>query len=78
MPYPNGIPMPAQTIIFLTQDQPSIKYLSPDPGNVSYLPDKNSVILPMNPNEEIFKTLKQKFPQGRVEDLGNFKAFVIK
>ena len=78
VPYPNGIPMPAQTIIFLTQDQPSIKYLSPDPGNVSYLPDKNSVILPMNPNEEIFKTLKQKFPQGRVEDLGNFKAFVIK
>ena len=76
VPYPNGIPMPAQTIIFLTQGKSEIKYLVPASGS-SFSPKTPAVILPMRYEQEIFDELKIIYPNGRAEKINDFAVFKI-
>lgn len=79
VPFPNGIPMPAQTPMFIE----STKYGEPD--SVYLLPEnlnsikiyKNTVIVPMKDDENLFNELKQKFPQGIIKKVNGFSTYEI-
>ena len=90
VPYPDGIPMPAQTIMFLTgAKNPDVKitYLKTD----DLLKEENCVceqiaadsltgsivVLPMADDAKIFNHLKDEIPGGRVENQGEFSVFKI-
>ncbi len=77
VPYPKGIPMPAQTIIFLTRGKSEIKYLVPAAGSSSS-PKTPAVILPMKYERKIFDELKIIYPKGQVEKINDFTVFKIK
>lgn len=79
VPIPDGLPMPAQTPIFIE----SMKYGQPDsiyilPGNLSSIKIyKNTVIVPMKDDENMFNELKQKFPQGIIKKVNGFSVYEI-
>jgi len=79
VPFPNGIPMPAQTIMFIE----STKYGRPDsiyllPENLSSIKIyKNTVIVPMKDDENLFNELRQKFPQGIIKKVNGFSVYEI-
>jgi len=81
VPYPGGIPMPSQTIMFLTrinQPETSVTYFKRD--ETSKLPDClncSIVILPMKYDQNLFNQLKQKYPGGKIEALGEFSVLKI-
>jgi len=70
VPRPNGIPMPAQTIMFIE----NMKYGSPQstyllPENLSQIKiEREVVILPMNPDNGLFEKLSQMFPEGEKKE----------
>ncbi|HRY52621.1 MAG TPA: glycosyltransferase family 39 protein [Candidatus Portnoybacteria bacterium] len=82
VPYPDGLPMPVQTILFFNHDTPNLFY---------YIKDTNSkkssyktlrvqgplVIMPLKPDEQIFKDLSRLIPDGFVEKINNFEAFKV-
>jgi len=82
VPYPDGLPMPAQTIIFLNRQTPNIKYFIEDPGSLM-TPDKfiktksSAVILPMKPDDRLLEQLKKILPSGRIEKINDFEVFKI-
>jgi len=79
VPYPDGIPMPAQTIKFLDYNNSEITYLKKDQLNELLYQNLQapSVILPMAYDNNFFELLKQKYPAGKIENLGEFSAFKI-
>ncbi|KKT26318.1 MAG: hypothetical protein UW11_C0016G0012 [Parcubacteria group bacterium GW2011_GWA2_43_9b] len=82
VPYPNGLPMPAQTIIFFNRQTSNIKYFIEDPKS-PMTPDKliktksPLVILPMKPDEQLLTKLKKILPAGKIEKINNFEVFKI-
>lgn len=76
VPYPDGIPMPAQTVIFITQGKLDVKYLLPDPGS-QVKTTGASVFIPLKDDDEIFRQLKQTFPSGYKELRSGFSVFKI-
>lgn len=79
VPYPDGIPMPAQTIKFLDYNNSEITYLKSSQFRellFQYL-QAPTVILPMVYDNNLFEQLKQKYPNGKIDDLGTFKAFEV-
>ncbi len=78
VPYPDGLPMPAQTIIFLTANQKNIYYLVPSNNATQHfsIGNSNSVIfIPLKDDPKIFQTLKDNFPQGQIEKFSSFSIF---
>ncbi|MFH0852471.1 MAG: hypothetical protein V1845_02630 [bacterium] len=73
VPYPDGIPMPAQTIMFLTQtSQPpvQVQYIKHNQlADLAQISDLSSpvVILPMKYDQEIFRQLWNMFPYSQTE-----------
>ena len=81
VPFPDGIPMPSQTIMFIESTKfgrPQSIYLLPeDLDKVKIDEDtenqpfeeglEETVIVPMKYEERIFNELKQRWPQGQVE-----------
>lgn len=80
VPYPNGIPMPAQTIIF-TQladcfehngfynpacDSPYSRFLLPASLNEIKI-NERTIIMPMKYDPVLLKSLKQRFPEGNLK-----------
>lgn len=80
VPWPDGIPMPAQTIMFIEntkpQNTPSV-YLKPEEIKDIDVGKKSTIILPMAYDEAIFKQLKEIFPQGKVNIKNNILIFQI-
>jgi len=62
------IPMPAQTVMFITHKKSNIKFILPEDIEKIIIDNRRTVIFPMAPNEELFNQLKQKFPQGIREE----------
>ena len=68
VPFPNGIPIPAQTVMFVE----NIKYGKPQstyllPQNLDQIKiEKETVIIPMRYDENLFINLWQKFPGGEI------------
>ncbi|OGZ34379.1 MAG: hypothetical protein A2Y98_03160 [Candidatus Portnoybacteria bacterium RBG_19FT_COMBO_36_7] len=83
VPYPDGIPMPAQTIIFLTRiNEPETVVTFLKHEDLTKLPDcpidqSNNcsiVILPMKYDDNLFHQIIQKYPGGKIENLGEFSV----
>jgi len=79
VPLLNGLPVPAQTLMFIE----STKYGQPD--SVYLLPEnldsikiyKNTTIVPMKDDENLFNELKQKFPQGIIKKVDDFSVYEV-
>ena len=73
-----GIPMPAQTIMFIERTKfgtPQATYLLPQ--ELDRIKINNAVIIPMKYSEELFEELKQKFPAGYMQKTDKFWIFKI-
>jgi len=90
VPYPNGIPMPAQTVIFAetahcyesgcligkTWYSPHSTYLKPEQLD-QIVPGRKTVIIPMKDDSAIFGKLSQMFPQGQIKQKNNIRCLEI-
>ena len=71
----NNIPMPAQTVMFIASGQ-NTKYLLP--GEIDEIKSADKlVVIPLQYDQEIFRKLKEKFPQGEIKSQENFWLFEI-
>jgi len=86
VPFPNGIPMPSQTIMFIeNMKYGSLQstYLLPKDLNQITVPtvrtqnNIKTVILPMAFDQNLFNEFKQKFPQGEIEDKKDFQIYKV-
>jgi len=78
VPYPDGIPMPTQTIMFITQGKKNIIYLVPSQNAVTLLTTGPAVLIPLQNDDKIFAQLKEKFSNGQIEKIQNeFSVFKI-
>ena len=79
VPYPDGIPMPAQTIMFIENSKyGEIKsnYLLPkDLDRIKI--DKKGVILLMAFEQNLANEILKKFPEGKIEERGGFGIIKI-
>lgn len=70
VPYPNGLPMPAQTVMFIEQTQPhyeSTIYLKPEEiDQIKLDSNYSTVIVPLKYDESIFSCLLQRYPSGQI------------
>jgi 4-amino-4-deoxy-L-arabinose transferase-like glycosyltransferase len=83
VPYPDGIPMPAQTVIFIQKTagkENNTFYLKPGQltqlKTISY--QQETIFVPMEYDENIFNALKEKFPRGEILNQDNIWSFQIK
>jgi hypothetical protein len=76
----NGIPMPAQSIMFLEiskYGEIKSNYLLPE--NLEKIKiEKKGVVLPIIFDQKIFDYLKEKFPQGQIKKINNFFTYEIR
>src|SRR3989338_235803 len=81
VPYPHGLPMPAQTIIFIQRTANSEQrtvYLTPsDINQIKIVNHQPAVIIPTQPDQNIFNQLSQKWPQGKIEKINYFYEYKI-
>ncbi len=79
IPLPNGLPMPAQTSIFIERakyGKTRAIYLEPnDIGKIK--PEKNTVILPLQFDDDLFLKLSQAFPKGEIQRTGSVWFYKI-
>jgi hypothetical protein len=79
VPWPDGIPMPAQTLMFIERTKSGTTnstYLVPEELE-KIKEDKEIVILVMRYDENIFNKLKERFPQGKTEDQNGVFIFSV-
>ena len=69
VPYPDGIPMPAQTIMFITYGRPNIKYLLPSENGKAFLNTKQAVLIPLSYDGNLFRILQERIRGGHVEEI---------
>ncbi len=75
----NNIPMPAQTVMFIEKTQPSqnkIIYLTPD--NLNKIKPSNSVVIPLSYDQDLFRALQIKFPEGKIKKEKEIWIYSIK
>ncbi len=82
VPYPDGLPMPVQTIIFESKIKTPvpvtpIKYLLADVNSRAKMASPPLLLVPLKYNQAIFQQLKEKWPQGRIENINGFKVYKI-
>lgn len=76
VPFPNGIPMSAQTVIFLTHNTLKVSYLLPESGSFAPINKPGSnVFIPLRKDEQIFQELKTIFPEATIQNFDNFSVF---
>jgi 4-amino-4-deoxy-L-arabinose transferase-like glycosyltransferase len=69
VPYPNGIPMPAQTVMFIENTKygfPQSIYLLPEDLDKIKIEKRPTKILLMGYDENLLNNLRQKFPGGKI------------
>lgn len=82
VPYPDGPPMPAQTVMFIEKTSskaPKTTYLKPEQIDSVQISKTQSatVVVPMKYDEPLFDSLKQNFPQGQIKQKDNIWTFQI-
>jgi hypothetical protein len=79
VPYPDGIPMPAQTMMFVENmkyGEIQANYLLPkDLDRIKI--DKKGVILLMAFDQKLANEISKKFPEGKIEERGGFGIIKI-
>lgn len=80
VPYPNGLPMPAQTPMFLERTkfkEPQSTYIKPE--NIGEIkPAPFLTIVPLRYQKGIFQNLKQQFPSGKTQKQNDIWVFWIR
>lgn len=69
VPFPDGIPMPAQTLMFMENARfGGIKstYLKPGDLDQIKINDKKTTIIPMKNDDALFESLIKRFPEGEI------------
>jgi len=69
VPYPNGVPMPAQTPMFVESEKfgsPRSIYLTPEDIDKIDPDNKKTIIVPMKYDKGLFEVLIKKFPEGEI------------
>jgi 4-amino-4-deoxy-L-arabinose transferase-like glycosyltransferase len=69
--WPNGIPMPAQTIMFIENTKygsPQSNYLLPKDLDKIKI-EKDTIILPMKYEKDLFEDLQKRFPEGEIKKI---------
>jgi 4-amino-4-deoxy-L-arabinose transferase-like glycosyltransferase len=80
VPWPNGIPMPAQTIMFIENikyGKIQSTYLLPENLDKIKIDDKGTVILPMKYDQGLFNEFSRKFPGGKIEEKDGFSVYKV-
>jgi len=71
VPYPSGISVSAQTIMFIERtkfEEPRAEYLEPkEIDKIKLSPGRDTVIAFMNYDENLFFELWKRFPEGQIE-----------
>jgi len=71
VPWPDGIPMPAQTIMFIENTKygsPQSNYLLPKDLDKIKI-EKDTIILPMKYEKDLFEDLQKRFPEGEIKKI---------
>jgi len=71
VPWSDGIPIPAQTIMFIENakfGQPQSTYLLPENLNQIKINNREVIIVPMRYDESLFIRVQQKFPEGEIQE----------
>jgi len=88
VPYPDGIPMPAQTVKFIEAGDcyklgdsidkcgPYSTYLAPDQLDRIAINSNTAVILMKN-DQALFNQLSKMFPQGQIKQINNIRYYEI-
>ena len=74
VPFPDGIPMPAQTIMFITHGTPNIAYLKPE--QLQSVTGKSTIVL-MKYDKNILNQLQEMFPDGKILDQKDIWSFEV-
>jgi len=80
VPWPDGIPMPAQTIMFsenIKYGSPQSTYLLPKNLGQIKIDSRATVILPMKYEQNLFDELVLKFPKGKIEKKEEFSVYKV-
>ncbi len=80
VPYPDGIPMPAQTIMFIENAKyGSLQstYLLPEKLDQIIIDKKPSIIVSMTYDSNLMNNLSKRFPEGIGEEKNGFGIFQI-
>lgn len=80
VPYPDGFPMPSQTIMYVSHKTANITYLKEDQVDQIQKQGQEgqAIVLPLKNDLNLFTYLKAKFPQGTIEKKNDFSVFIIK
>ena len=71
VPWPDGIPMPAQTIMFIqaTSDKRQVtRYLLPENLDQVKIKEEKAVIVPMKYDQNLLNEFSKRFPEGKIEE----------
>ena len=80
VPWPDGIPMPAQTIMFIENikySSPHSNYLLPKDLDRIKINKEKTVIVSMAFDQNIMNELLKRFPEGEIEEREGFGMFKI-
>lgn len=78
VPYPNGIPMPAQTVMFIARNAQNVSYLKPEGVDRLQISDNQpQIFLPLKYDDMLAKQLKQKFPNGKIIEENSIWTFQV-
>ncbi len=77
VPYPDGIPMPAQTIMFMERSKyHKLRAIYLKPEQISQIKE-GSIIVLMKHDENILNQLKSKFPKGHLQTENSITTFIL-
>lgn len=80
VPWPDGIPMPAQTIMFIEStkyEKTQSLYLSLDDIDKIRINKKPTVIVPIKYEQSLFQKLRTMFPEGKTKKENNILIYEI-
>ena len=79
VPWPDGIPMPAQTIMFIENTKygsPQSNYLLPKDLDKIKI-EKDTIILPMKYEKDLFEDLQKRFPEGEIKKINEIWFYYV-
>jgi 4-amino-4-deoxy-L-arabinose transferase-like glycosyltransferase len=80
VPWPDGIPMPAQTIMFIENmkyGRVQSTYLLPKDLDKIKINEKRAVIVSMAYDQNLFNEISRRFPQGKIQKENSFWIYKI-
>ena len=80
IPWPDGIPVSAQTIMLLENikyGKTQSTYLLPEEINKIKINNQSTVIIPLSPDRALFDNFKIMFPSGNIENKNSFLVYKI-